>query len=86
MVVRAQTGLLKDFDDLLAVLDRNVQELSRPRSGSISMFGIDPIKAFGATMLALHNLALNMRRTSNVGIGYANAAEHLKDGLRQGSV
>ena len=78
-VTRAQTGLLRDFDNLIAALESNVTALSAPVGASISIGGLDPRQAFLVTMNALGQLALNMRRSANVGIGYAFSAKHIQD-------
>ena len=83
-VTRSQTGLLRDFDNLIATLEQNVAQLSAPTGARISIGGLDPHQAFRATMTALGQLALNMRRSANVGIGYAFSAKHIHDALRRG--
>ena len=80
-VVRAQTGLMQDFDVLIENLTANVEVLSQPRT-SMSIGGVDPVRALRATMAAMRQLALNMKRSANVGIGYAHSARHITDALR----
>jgi S1-C subfamily serine protease len=80
-IVRAQTGLDRNFDDLTRALSENVAFLSRPQSGALMISGIDPVQAFRASMTAMSELAKNMKRSANVGIAYANAARHLTDML-----
>jgi len=79
IVTRTQTGLEKDFDELLFAIERNVEVLrhSRGKGITISMAGIDPLQSTQATMTILGRLAKNLKRTANVGIGYAFCAEHI---------
>ena len=80
-VTRAQTGLLKDFDALVEVLENNVNALSQQRSGQVIIGGIDPVDSLRATMAAMRQFAVNMRRSANVGIGYAYDAAHIVEAL-----
>lgn len=82
IVTRTQTGLEKDFDDLIKAVKENVKVLEQSRGGSIIIAGIDPIQATKATMGILAKLSINLKRSANVGIGYAFSSEHiLKTGL-----
>lgn len=76
-VVRAHTGLADDFDDLVRALEDNVEVLSPSGPGRIVIGGIDPRAAFRATMISMRQLALNLRRSANVGIGFAFSARDL---------
>lgn len=80
-ITRAQTGLLNDFDSLVQTLEQNVAVLSQERSGQVIIGGIDPVSSLRATMAAMRQLAVNMRRSANVGIGYAYDAAHIVEAL-----
>jgi len=76
IVTRTQTGLEQDFDALLEAIERNVQALDGARA-RMTIGGIDPVQATRATMTILGRLAMNLRRSANVGIGYAFCTEHI---------
>ena len=80
-VTRAQTGLMTDFDALVEALEGNVSALSQQRSGQVIIAGIDPVASLRVTMVAMRQLAVNMRRSANVGIGYAYDAAHILEAL-----
>jgi len=86
IITRKSTGLAKEFDQLIASLDTNIQLLSRPMSGSVQMMGIDPVKALLATQTQLKIVAQNMKRSSNVGIGYAFSLEKLVEAVEKVAV
>jgi len=80
IVTRAQTGLSGDFDDLIDAFSKNVAALEN-RTAIVQIGGIDPVHGLKVTMESMRRLALNMRRSANVGIGYANAIKHLSEAL-----
>lgn len=72
IVSRAEVGFIADqFDQLIHALDCNIELLSQPRAGSVAIMGIDPIQSALASQAAIREIALNLRRSANVGIGYA---------------
>lgn len=79
IVTRTQTGLEEDFDALLAAIERNVEVLEQSRKSgmTVKLAGIDPIQATRSTMTILGRLAKNIKRSANVGIGYAFCTEHI---------
>ncbi|MBN1177182.1 MAG: trypsin-like peptidase domain-containing protein [Dehalococcoidales bacterium] len=78
IVTRTQTGLEKDFDALIQAINNNVQPLEQSRVGArMSIGGIDPIEATQVTMTILGKLSINLKRSANVGIGYAFSIEHI---------
>jgi hypothetical protein len=79
-VVRAHTGLDTDFDDLIQQLSKNVEQLANP-GARMSIGGVDPVQGLRASMAAMVKVAMNMKRTANVGIAYATAAHHLSNAL-----
>lgn len=78
IVTRAETGLLKEqFDRLLQALKNNIRTLeSRPR---ISMGGIDPIRAIRASQVSMEQIVTQLRRSANVGIGFAFSTKYVKE-------
>jgi len=83
IVTRTQTGLEKDFDDLIQAIKNNITVLKQSREGvRMTVGGIDPIETMQITMSILGKLSVNLKRSSNVGIGYAFSSEHvLETGL-----
>jgi hypothetical protein len=79
IVTRVRIGLNRDFENLIATLDQNLIALSNQRA-SISIGGIDPIQATRSTVAALRVIAVNLRRSANVGIGWAYCSEHIVNG------
>lgn len=79
IVTRTELGLERDFDQLVEAIGKNVQGLSRQRA-SMTIGGIDPVQATRTTMVILGRLANNLRRSANVGIGWAFCTEHLLSG------
>lgn len=79
IVTRTQTGLEEDFDALLAAIERNVEVLEQSRKSgvTVALAGIDPVQATRSTMTILGRLAKNIKRSANVGIGYAFSTEHI---------
>ncbi len=81
IVTKTQTGLEEDFDELVEAIKRNVQALES-RSRTIMMIGgIDPIQASRVTMQILQKVAVNMKRSANVGIGYAYDSSYVASAI-----
>lgn len=76
IITRKGTGLSRLFDELLAVFDQNVTALNAAK-GMMSMSGVDPIVAIIAGQLQMKQLANEIQRSANVGIGYAFSVEHI---------
>ena len=84
IVTRTETGLEKDFDQLVEAVKNNIAVLNRSRqSGTkVSIAGIDPVEATQVTLKILAKLSFNIKRSANVGIGFSSSSEHiLKTGL-----
>lgn len=80
IVSRAEVGFLADqFDGLIRQLQRNVEELERPRGARVVIAGLDPIDGMRASQAAMLQIAANLRRSANVGIGYAFGSNHIRD-------
>lgn len=81
IVTRAVTGLIeRQFDELITALDSNAEILKRP-SGMVKMGGIDPMNALQVTQTAMARLARDLKRTANVGIGYAYSIDPVREYL-----
>ena len=81
LVTRKHTGLTDHFEEVVDALDENLRILNQPGRPSVQIGGVDPIQGLSATLAALRELALNLQRSANVGIGYAHSAHHLSEGL-----
>lgn len=79
VVVRKATGLTRAFDQLEAVMRQNLTALSQPSGGRVIVGGIDPVELARATQTQLQHLASEIRRSANVGIGYAIYVDPLRN-------
>ena len=78
IVTRIETGLEKDFDQLIDAIKNNVKALeSGPGGGRIIIGGVDPVQSLHVTMSILAKLSFNMKRGANVGIGFCVSSEHI---------
>jgi hypothetical protein len=80
IITRMEPGLYKDFDDLVGAIRNNVQALSRTGGARMTIGGIDPVEATRVTMSILGRIAANLKRSANVGIGWAYCSEHVLKG------
>ena len=79
LVTRSQTGLIEEqFKNLLHALRSNQEALSKAKT-IMSIGGFDPVKGFIASQAAMEIIAQNLRRSANVGIGYAFSSDYVKD-------
>jgi hypothetical protein len=84
IITRKGTGLSRLFDEMLAVFDRNVEALNAA-AGMMSMSGVDPVAAIIAGQHQMKHLAKEIKRSANVGIGYAFSIEHVLTDVTQAS-
>ena len=78
IVTRKQSGLTKDFDDLLQSFSNNIAILKQAqKNGSIKQMGIDPIHFFEISQAQMQLISKNIKRSANTGIGYAFSCEQL---------
>lgn len=78
IVTRKHTGLTQAFDNLLQSFDNNITALNAAK-GMMSMRGIDPVEALIVSQNQMKTTAIEIRRSANVGIGYAYDLKHIKD-------
>jgi len=83
IVTRAETGLLKEqFNQLLQALKNNHEILKHQQSfAKISIAGIDPIQAMKASQASMEQIVTQLRRSANVGIGFAFSAKYVKEDI-----
>ncbi|MFA5934358.1 MAG: serine protease [Candidatus Paceibacterota bacterium] len=80
IVTRKQSGLTKDFDDLLQSFSGNITILKQAQqNGSIGMMGINPIQFFEISQAQMQLISKNIKRSANTGIAYAFSCEQLID-------
>jgi hypothetical protein len=82
VVSRAEVGFLADqFDELIRTLVGNIEFLGRGRGGRGLVGGVDPVQGLLASQAAMLQIATNLRRSANVGIGYAFSANYIRDSI-----
>lgn len=83
LIARAEVGFLVDqFDELIRTLRQNV-ELLEGHQGGVLIGGVDPVGGLRASQSAMLQIAANMRRSANVGIGYAFSTNYIRDRLAE---
>lgn len=78
IISRKQTGLSEIFDQLIGSFDANAKVLGALRGG-MSMGNVDVFQSMAVTQLQLGGLAQEIKRSANVGIGFAVKATALRD-------
>jgi hypothetical protein len=83
LITKAYTGLIEaEFNELLNAFRQNIQVLqSSSQGGSVRLMGINPLEALMQTQVAMQRIAINLKRSANVGIGYAYSSRHLRETL-----
>ena len=80
IVTRKATGLTRQFDQLIASFETNIQGLSQQRT-SMSIGGVNPVQALRLTQQQMQRISLEIQRSANVGIGYAYELERIKQSI-----
>ncbi len=83
IITRAVTGIIEvEFNNLIASLRQN-QEILKNTQVGIQVGGIDPIQGIRVSQAAMEQIAISLKRSANVGIGYAfsidQVAAHIAD-------
>lgn len=79
IVTRAHVGFVAEqFDQLIGALRSNVELLSRPQGAQIVVGGFDPVQAIRYSLAVMTEIAENLRRSANVGIGFAFSSDHVR--------
>lgn len=81
IITRAVTGMIEEqFNQLIKALKNNQAVLEAvTRTGGMKIKGIDPLRAISASQAAMEQIAWNLHRSANVGIGYAYSAKYVQD-------
>ena len=83
IVTRAEFGFVaEEFDQLIQTLGQNIKILSEQRS-SVKIGGIDPNEGLKISQMAMKKIAVNLRRSANVGIGIAFSSDHIREKLQE---
>lgn len=80
LVTRKATGLTRQFDELLASFDANIVALQQAQA-IMHIGGVDPIEGFRISQQQLKGIGFEMRRSANVGIGYAYDISRVRNAL-----
>ena len=79
IITRAVTGIIEEeFNKLILTLRQNQEILSKTKS-SMSIGGIDPVQGIRASQAAMEQIASNLKRSANVGIGYAFSTNTIRE-------
>ena len=82
IVTRKMTGLTRQFDELLESFSRNIRVLEQASKGEKGLiFGIDPIDVFKVSQTQMAKISLEIKRSANVGVGYAYKLEKIRESL-----
>ena len=83
IVTRAEIGLIEEqFNELVRSLRGNIKVLSAAAKGPrIQMGRIDVSQGLLVSHVAMERIAISLRQSANVGIGYALSSEHIRDRL-----
>lgn len=85
IITRKMTGLTRQFDKLLDSFDHNIRTLEQASKGGIIMqiSGIDPIEGMKISQIQMAKISLEIKRSANVGVGYAYELEKVRWALRK---
>lgn len=78
IVTRKHTGLTQAFDNLINSFDNNITALNAAKGG-VRLSGIDPIEVLMISQSQMQTTAREIKRSSNVGIGYAYELDKIND-------
>lgn len=79
IVTRAFKGIVEqEFDNLIMTLQNNQRILTQNRTTMI-VGGVDPVVGLRASQAAMEQIAKNLKRSANVGIGYAFSSDYVRD-------
>lgn len=82
IITRAVTGIVeKEFDNLISTLRQN-QKILEQTGAVIQVGGVDPIQGLKASQAAMEQIAKNLKRSANVGIGYAFSIDRVKSDIK----
>ena len=80
IVTRKATGLTRQFDQLLQSFEENIKALEGAQS-VMRVGAVDPLEALTVSQRQMALVAQEMKRSANVGIGYAYTADRVRRSL-----
>lgn len=85
LLARKTIWLTDQFDELRGIFQRNIEKLQEvQRSGRRGLVGVlDPVAATIANSKQMAEVAQQISRSENVGIGYANHVRKVREALAQ---
>jgi len=79
IITRAVTGIIEEeFNNLIMELRQN-QEILSQTGASMKIGGVDPVQGIRASQAAMEQIARNLKRSANVGIGYAFSINPIRE-------
>jgi S1-C subfamily serine protease len=82
LITRAVTGIIEEqFNQLIEALRSNQVALENAQA-VLRIGSIDPIDAIRASQSAMESIAINLKRSANVGIGYAYSSKYIRDAIK----
>jgi hypothetical protein len=81
VVRRKATGLTREFDPLVESFGQNIAAMEQAR-GVTGLGGSDPVDALVATQNHMKQKSLELKRSSDVGIGYAYHIRRIRECLQ----
>lgn len=81
IITRAITGIIEqEFNNLISALQNNQKILSQTKT-IMRVGGVDPIEGIRVSQVAMEKIARNLKRSANVGIGYAHSINIIRKQL-----
>jgi len=81
IITKSKVGFIaREFDKLIKTLQQNQVALEQVK-GTISSKGVDPFQAIQASQSAMEQIAKNLKKSANVGIGYAYSSNYVRDDI-----
>jgi len=77
IITRKATGLVRQFDELIDSFDGNIQIFQKLK-GTLRWGDLDLMDMFTISQRQMQEIAKNIKRSANVGIGYAFSCDKLK--------
>lgn len=83
IVTRAHSGFVAEqFNKLLQSFDQNISVLKQAgQMGGIDMMGVNIMDALSVSQAGMKEVAMNLRRSANVGIGFAFSSKYVRDAI-----
>lgn len=80
IVTRKATGLTEKFDRLFESFNQNIEALEGAQA-AMRIGGVDPVEALRVSQSQMQIVAREIRRSANVGIGYAYTIQAIRNSI-----